>query len=229
MIQGNCFIDALNYYKNMIIFYRGLYIMMRNIQYFAFSIFFLGLFFVSGCARYKLRQLRSLPTIKSGEAEDITLGAKVLSDDDMYYYFSRRIKARGYKAIQLHIKNDSSRHYILNAYNIGIQIAERQAVAQMLHLNTGKRVVTYAIPGAFLSGILLIPAAVEGSMSSSANNKLDQDFARRVLDNETSVVIPPNAEVNRVFFVADSDFHYQFDVILTPREVQKNVTFVVNV
>ena len=188
------------------------------------------LFSMTGCAKYRPKPFTSAATTNSISDPDISLGVQQLSDHELYHHFSRRMKKRGYKAIQLTIKNSSNHYYLLDAQGIGLQIAPREAIATLLHLNPIKRMVGYLIPAILASAIVFGPIAIiEGSWCNSANKKLSQDFQRRVFDKNGTLLIQPHAECSKVFFVAEEDFNHEFDIQLKERDSHTTVTFIVTV
>lgn len=199
-------------------------------KYFFFATFGIFILFAGGCAKYKSKPFTPLTTVASIYTTELCVGAKILNDQELYHYFSRRLKGRGYVPIQITIQNKSSDYYLLTAENISLQIASREAVAKLLHLNTVKRMVTFLIPAILLSGLIFVPAAIiEGSWCNNANKKLCHDFERRVFDRGDTLLIQPHSECNKIFFIAAEDFSNEFDIRLKERESLSTATFVVNV
>ncbi len=182
---------------------------------------------ISGCAKYTPHQLKSL-NVQAKDKNGIKLAAVALTDDECRYHFSRRIISKGYKPIQLYIFNNSNHGYIFDAMNINMAIERRDSVAQTLHLNTPKRILPYAIPALFL-GFFFIPAIVEGSKSYEANNQLDKDFSKRVIDSESRIFIAPGSVLNRTMFIRSEDFVSPLIVDLFNKDTNEKLTFIINI
>lgn len=179
------------------------------------------LFLIGGCAKYRPHHLKQ-PADFVIEQENVVLKAELLSNEDCYYYFSRRAVSKGYQPVQLSVRNNSSQTYILNAENIDLPIASRETVARALRLDVAGRVIGWAIPGLFLWPFL-IAAGVEGVKASDANKKLDRDFEQRVLSYNGHVTLSPGAQMNKVFFVHEDDMKYSFDVVLINKQSQQSL------
>jgi hypothetical protein len=136
---------------------------------------------------------------ENGEVKAI---AVPLTEGDCRYYFSRKILNKGYRPVQLCIKNGSDQKYIFNSSTINMPIEYRGSVASRLHLDTTQRVLGWGVAGIFFHP-LLIPAVVECIKTPQANRSLDNDFDDRVIDINSRYDINPGAIFNKVFFVRE--------------------------
>jgi hypothetical protein len=173
---------------------------------------FLFVLLFTGCARYEPKPFlvpkpskfskETIPTIKNNSVD---LRAKKLSEVDCKFYFSRRILSKGYQPIQLYVKNNSSRTYVLNSENFNMPLEYSYSVARSLHLKDMERFVAWAIPG-LLFWPLFIPGLVELVLVSDANESLDNDFEHRILGAGDSIIVRPYSCYNRVMFVRSENY-----------------------
>jgi len=179
----------------------------------------------SGCAKYVTKPLQKLHTPNK---EAVWVSAKALSNDECQTHFSRNFTHKGFQPIQLCISNMSNDVYVFDAKNIDLTIEPRSAVAKRFKINSTHRAMSWLIPGLFF-GIFLIPAAVEGSKSSRANQRLDYDFDQRVLSNDSVIIIPAKTTMNKVLFVIHENYQPSFTLMLKNRDSKELQAFDVNV
>jgi len=156
-----------------------------------------------GCAKYKPASLTK-PVGAAEKKNDINVSAQVLSDSECKHYFSRSVGKKGYKVVQLHIKNKSNQDLVLDASTINMSVENKDHVASRLHIDATPRVVGWVVCGLFILPFLipfLIPAVVEAIQVSKVNKQLDRDFDSRVLDMNSKVAVNSESTLNMVFFV----------------------------
>ena len=78
-------------------------------------------FLIGGCAKYRPHELKK-PLGESQEKNDVKIAAGLLNEKDSQYYFSRNALKKGYQPIQVYIKNNSEKTYILKSNNIDLKI-----------------------------------------------------------------------------------------------------------
>lgn len=183
--------------------------------------------FMIGCAKYTPHALQR-PIVKAEKKEGVKVSVAHLSEEECRYFFSRRIIAKGYRPIQVCIRNNSDQGYVFYAERVNVSIEDRDVVAQALHLDTAKRIAPYAIAGLFL-GIFFVPAIVEGVKSHQANKQLDEDFARRTISSHSRVFIAPGTTFNRVMFVRSENMVSPFMIDLVNRKTKEKLNFIVNI
>lgn len=140
---------------------------------------------------------------------DLMVEAHVLSESDCRYYFSRKIISKGYRPVQLFIKNNSLKKYVLDTSSINLQLESRVKMEETLHLNMNQRVLGWSLTGLF------IPAVFEWFNVPKVNKELDDDFVKRVLDVDSKYEIHSGAALNKVFFVKDDEFEKKLRFKLT--------------
>lgn len=155
---------------------------------------------------------------------DLTVVAHVLGEGDCRYYFSRKIVSKGYKPVQLYIKNNGNKNYILNASSINLPIEYRDRVADKLHLDAVPRVLGWGVAGLFCWPFL-IPAAVECFKVPKANKALDEDFDHKVIDINSKYEIKPGATFNKVFFVREDEFDTKLKLSLVSTKTYEARSF----
>lgn len=181
------------------------------------------LFLGVGCAKYKPHPMQSVMG-HGQELRGVSVVSQALSDSDCHYYFSRHVGHKGYRAIQLSIRNNSAETYVLDARDISLSIQNSRAVAHDLHLNTAGRMLGWGIPGLFLWPFL-VTSLVEGMWSSEANTRLDRDFNKRVLSNDSCVVVHPNSVVSKVLFVKGDEIPQTFTLGLLNKNSDEKISF----
>ena len=82
--------------------------------------------------------------------------------------------------------------------------------------------MSYGVAGLFLWPFF-IPAVVDGVKSSQANQRLDEDFAKKELADQ---IISPYNTINGLIFVPKNEFSRDFTV--TAVDVEKRVRFALN-
>jgi hypothetical protein len=165
------------------------------------SLYGLGLgvlMLAAGCAKYKPKPLPNM--LNSTDGTEIY--AYAMTSKECKHAFSRNAKKHGLQAVHLSIANNTANDYVLDGNNLGLAIEQRSVVASTLQINTGHRVLSWAIPGFLLAGSLLLPAVYEYFACSSANKSLKNDFNARVIGSESQCNIPAGATISKVFFTA---------------------------
>lgn len=153
-----------------------------------------------GCAKYRPTSFAT-PNSVVEKKNNISASAQLLSDGDCKRYFSRKIGKKGYKAVQIHIDNQSSQKIILDASTINMHVENKDYVASRLHIDMTPRVVGWGVAGLLACPLFWIPAAVEAVNVPKANKSLDADFDNRAIDANSRITINPQAKFNMVFFV----------------------------
>lgn len=184
----------------------------------------LGLFLVTGCAKYKPQPFAPSFGEKKEDCS-VIVSANTFSANDGPRFFSRNIQKKGYKAIQLTITNNSDLVYVLDGRTINLYLEPINFVSKDFHLDAGKRALWWIIPG-IVSWPFLIVAAVDGIKSSNANSSLDRDFRKRCIDHTSHVEIYPHSTISKVMFVADENYTRKFSLKLgSLAELPNDVSF----
>ena len=152
---------------------------------------------LAGCAHYNARPLIHIAQTRTAQKEQIILDYRIFNGNDCKQFFDRNIISAGYQPIQIMIHNNSARYLSLNLNRCNVPIISPDDIAKRFHTSTKGRVAGYGIAFLFFWPFA-IPAIVDGIGSSKANKKLDEDFARKSLRDQT---ISPYSSVNGVIFV----------------------------
>ncbi len=182
---------------------------------------------LSGCASYKARPLSQLSTDSSTlfiENNSICFGYHIFDKSDCKKYLDRDVITKGYQPIHISITNNSNSSVYFSPKNITLPIIDAYEVSQKAHTNTVGRAVGYGITGLFIWPFL-IPAVVDGIGSHEANDKLDVDFDRKVLRDQT---INPNASINGLVFVPVESNISDFQITLTDSKTLETITLNTN-
>lgn len=181
----------------------------------------------SSCAKYTPHNFHQPIGVRQ-EQQRVTLVASALDENDCKYYFSRKVIAKGYQPIQLMIRNDSDKTYVLDGQSIDLQLVDKSFIAKELHLDVAHRVISWGIAGLFLWPFI-IPAAVEGVKATSANKRLSIDFNDRAIDNDSYITLAPRMALNKVMFVRYENFAPEFTVTLNDKYSKDSLNFFVEV
>lgn len=168
---------------------------------------------LSSCASYKAQPLSNFYKGKEeiDKDADLIAVAKAFSQSDCEKYFDRNILNVGYQPIQLHIENRSDDYFIFRVNRASLSTASAEQVAKKVHTSTVARVASYGAASLFIH-FLVIPAIVDGILSSEANSALDSDFFSKTAVDCT---IYPHCHYSKVFFVPLEDLPTDFSIILT--------------
>ncbi len=206
----------------------GLYsqngVMMKNTSkkslFFAVSLILLvGL---SGCARYKARALPKLVSETNSQFLDnksISFAYRVFDKSDCKKYLDRDVISAGYQPVQITITNNSKRSVYFSRKNINRATVDPREVAQSVHTNTAGRATAYGIAALF-AWPFAIPAVVDGVGSAQANDKLDEDFARKALDDQE---LKPFEIVNGLIFVPKQADLSDFQIALSEPKASQRI------
>ena len=117
---------------------------------------------VSGCAKYKPKQLDRLATTFSSTQEPrIEFAHKVLSNAETKKYLDRDVIAKGYQPIHFTVANKTGKHLNFSQGGLSMECVPAEEIAPQVHTSTVLRVLGYGIPG-LIFWPLLIPAVVDG-------------------------------------------------------------------
>lgn len=177
---------------------------------------------LSGCARYKAMPLRPLKNSSLlVEQGCISFDYMVFDEEDCEEYLDRNVIDKGYQPIQVTLTNNTDRYFTLSLNHCGVHAKE---VAQASHTNTKARALGYGLAGVASSGLLFVPAIVDGIGSSNANKKLDRDFSQKALRRKQTV--QPYTTINGLLFIDcdDYDDNNQFTLCLTDQKTNQQFT-----
>lgn len=162
--------------------------------------------------------------IKQIKADDVNVEARALDEADCRYYFSRKIVSKGYRPVQLFIKNNSTEKYVLDTSTINLPLEYRDKMAERLHLDMVPRALGWGLAGVFCVPFF-IPAVVECINVPKVNKALDEDFDRRVINANSKYEIRPGGVFNKVFFVKDDEFEnkLKFKLLACKSDSVKNI------
>lgn len=167
---------------------------------------------LTGCATYEANSLAALdPTIVHEQFDGLSVGCKEFTEDDCFTYLDRDVLEAGFQPVQLTFQNKTDQNYRFSTEGIDLPCISPMLVAEKAHTSTVKRVVGYSL-GAILCPPLLISAVVDGMMSSSSNDELDEDFSQKA---KRELTIAPGAFQKVVFFVPKNKYKPGFDLTLT--------------
>jgi len=156
----------------------------------------------AGCARYSARPLNRVVSPGIQQTQSVACAYKPFDYNDCRTYLGRNVLAKGYQPVNVTIYNNSDRYIKIAKTSINMHCVPAIDVAKTVHTSTPKRAATYGILGLAIWP-LLIPAVVEGMRSSLANHKLDDDFLRKELADQT---IAPYSSASGVIFITTNEF-----------------------
>ena len=173
---------------------------------------------ISGCAKYSPKPLR-IPSGVVKQNGDIEVSKKIFSEADSKRFFDRKLIARGYQPIQLYIKNNSDKIYVLNSRDIALPLEPVDSVATSMHRDVAWKATKYFI--------LLGPvwAALEGYNSYEINKKIDSDLKVRTVNEQDTIEIKPGGVFNRIMFVSNENLQTSFDLKLESLDKEKKINF----
>lgn len=203
--------------------------MMRNFIKLYFLVGVAVLLTVSGCAKYSAQSISRLETVDPDRQDEsrkpektISLAYNVYDKWDCKKYLDRDVLAKGYQPVQITISNNSDRYINFSKENISLPTVPAADVAKRVHTSTITRATSYGVAGLFFWPFF-IPAVVDGIKSSQANQKLDEDFAKKELCDQ---IISPYSTINGLIFVPKNKFKRDFTI--TTVDVEKRVKFALN-
>jgi len=165
------------------------------------------LFGLSGCARYRVKGLKTLTKNAQVKQQSISFSYRIFTMADCRKYLGRNAILRGYQPVQITFVNNSDKYFVVSKRGLSFDCERTKTVAKQLHFNTNARIVGYSILGLFLWPFI-IPAVVDGIGSSKANKQMDADFATKALVKQ---VVEPHTTINGIVFVdADAPFDEEF-------------------
>jgi hypothetical protein len=177
-----------------------------------------------GCASY---EATSLPILQSDYApysqdqNDVTVMCKPLTAWESKRYLGRDVQSKGYQPIQICIRNDGKSYYLLSPQSINLPVAPPEEVAQLVHTNTVGRAAGWGVAGLFVWP-LLVPAVVDGVGSYQANQRLDDDYSRKGVQQ---TVIQPGTIMNRVIFTPMQEYPGYFRLTLLNRDTRDKLVY----
>lgn len=167
--------------------------------------------FLSGCAKYEAKPLKRLNLAALSATEpSVALAHRALDKDACKRYLDRDVISKGYQPVQITLTNNSDRNLEFSKDNMTLPYACASDVAPKVHTSTVGRAVGYGVVGLILWPFL-IPAVVDSVGSAEANNKLDQDFDKKELEDQ---LVRPHSTINGLVFVPEEDFRSDFAITL---------------
>lgn len=176
----------------------------------------------TGCARYRIKTLKHLtPRISSRSNESVIAFAyDVFDRRDCKRYLNRDVISKGYQPIHIALTNNTSHYVKFSPDTFSFTCVSVEEVAESVHTNTAGRAVGYGVVGLFIWPFL-IPAIVDGVGSSHANERLDEDFARKGLDIQ---IIAPMTSVDGIIFASLESFDPDFSFVVTDMTTKQHYT-----
>jgi hypothetical protein len=199
---------------------KGFFVVKKYLR-FIFKSFclILGLGLMFGCAKYDPQHL-DVPRGKLKQKEGVVVAKKALTEEECRTYFDRRLLKRGYQPVQIYVKNETDKTYVLDSYNIGMPLEPVKKVMNSMHRNVPWKATKYFLIGGVIWGTL------EGIMSYDVNRKIDDDLKERSINENDIVQIKPYGVVNRVVFVAKNNYDdSNFSLKLLDTESKKELKF----
>lgn len=186
----------------------------------------LTLLAVSSCANYRAMSLATIPQEhhqKNSNLKELSIACKVFNEIDCEKYLGRDVLDEGYQPVQLTITNHSPKNFTFSSKRVSLALADAQEVANSVHTSTAKRVGLYTAGGVVTSGLLFIPAVVDGIKSAEANKQLDNDYNEKA---KSSVAIGSFETVNVVLFASLDEEHdlKTFNVTFINQDTKQPVT-----
>ncbi len=166
---------------------------------------------LSSCAKqYKPKPIVPFQGIVERK-NGVEASARRLSRHDAEYHFCHDLAQEGYQAIQLSIRNPTNQTFVLTANNINLPLEPAKRVAKDLHYNTTGRAIGWGAASLLMWGLIFPPIAgvIDTARSYQSNKALDRDFAQRVIDDNTRIVVEPKSVLNKVMFVSLDQAHKQ--------------------
>ncbi len=180
---------------------------------------------LSGCAAYRAG-IRPLPTLTKESSSPflddkaVDLAYRVFDKADCKKYLDRDVIKKGYQPIHITITNSSDRIIRFSRKNINLPTVDVSAIAEKVHTNTVGRAVGFGVSALFFWP-LAIAAIVDGCGSAKANEKLNADFDKKALCDQT---IEPFETINGLIFVPVESFKSNFKITLVaPQPAQRIV------
>ena len=181
----------------------------------------IGICFLSGCAHYKTQPLNQLTTRSSKKnTQSICFANDILTKNDCKKYLDRNVIRKGYQPVQITVTNNTNRCLKLSKANISLPQTPALEIVKKVHTSTVTRATSYGIASLILWP-MVIPAIVDGVGSSQANQKLDQDFAKKELADQ---VISPFNTINGLIFVPVEKFDSKFSITLIDAQTNERFT-----
>jgi hypothetical protein len=169
---------------------------------------------LSGCASYRSRPLSHLPTRSAqiSNEKSVSFAYHIFSKKDCKRYLDRNVIKYGYQPVQITITNNSDKTLHFSRKRISLTTVDVDEVAEKAYTNTAGRSIGYGVGAYLLFWPLAIPAIVDGIGSSKANEKLSNDYNRKILHDQP---INPFETVNGLIFVPVDTFTPNFEISLS--------------
>ena len=186
-----------------------------------------SLIILAGCAKYKPSPT-PFPTGKKQELNNIKVVTRKISPQEVKICFDSTNLAKKYDAVQVYIKNNSTKSIILNSQNISLPILSAKEVCKPAYRCTGLRAGSYGIVAMLLCPFW-IPAIIDGLKSSKANAEIDRDVQTKVLSKNDNVIIKPHNHINKITFIPKGQATNEFSIKLVDKNLKTANKFVCNV
>lgn len=153
--------------------------------------------------------------------EGISVVSKTFTRNDCDRFLDRDVLAEGYQPVQIYVQNDSDKSYVFSLNRITLPVARPEEVAEKVHTSTAGRAAGYGA-GALILWPLVIPAIVDGIMSSNANDALDNDFLGKAARDQ---VIFPHSRFNAIIFVPVHAYQNSYTITLIDHDSKEPKMF----
>jgi hypothetical protein len=180
------------------------------------------------CAKYRPTALPH-PAGERQQSNGVTVITRKLTSQECRNSFDSKFLSKKYDAIQIYIQNKSNENVVLSSTNITLPIASKKDVCRKIYRNTAGRVASYGAVGILLWPLFLIPAAIDGSKSSTANHKIDLDIKEKAIVQNDKVIVLPHHSINKIIFVPKQEPKRVFDIILTTKDLTPITKFTCSV
>lgn len=181
--------------------------------------------YLSGCARYNAVSLSNLSSdlIINAKSKGVGVVAKAFTKADCKRYLDRDVISKGYQPVQVYLQNNTAKSYSFSLNRISLPHVAPEEVAEKVHTSTVGRAAGYGA-GALILWPLVIPAIVDGVMSSQANESLDSDFYSKAAKDQ---IVNPYSHINTLIFVPSSSYTNDFTITLIDQETNEPVLLTV--
>jgi hypothetical protein len=189
--------------------------------------------------------------------EDVTVHVKQINAVDTYYLFDDYNKAflrrHGIAILYVSVHNLSNHDYMLSPCDINLNQVPYQHIAKLMKkTSSGGRfvvvglsgvafgatcavaslpnvlTVVFGTAGAVTTGLIFLPALVQGIKSVVMNRRINKDLKEKTLHEK--VIIKAGDHYEGLIFVTLRDYKPQFNVTLHEKDIlEKTITFDVDV
>ncbi len=181
----------------------------------AMSLILVGMFLLQGCASYRAGVLPTRDVFlydNKQEQDGLNVAVDILDAKETKRVFQFKLQSKNVQPVYLVIDNRSDKTYEFSKANINKQCYSAEEVADKFQFSTAGRATTYGVAGLFIWP-LLIPAVVDGVGSANANQKIQDDYAYKAIQDKSRIA--PNGMLTGIVFVPNMKPGEDFTIRLT--------------